>query len=680
MVEESEYWKMCRGMFTDAGVLSRGDPVCRSSANIADFAYLLKDGYLLCSLANAIMPSAIQRMHRHPTLQFLCMENISNFLTACSKKFGMKSSDLFQPDDLFYATDFSKVVRTLGILSATKAYKAAGLRELPPPPQSRPPSGGVVKRDSFKQQQPQQQQHASEDEDIYGDLPGRVAQISHENEDYGRMPANEQDDVEDIYESLVKFQTQTRSAKIAERDHAEIASISRAAADKPRRYHILHELLETERNYIDDLYAIIEKFYQPMVASGKWNDGDIRLIFCNVRDLYPMHINLLEKLQNDITGNEGNCISDVFLSMMQELLEYSEYCSNLPDALAKIRQLEDARPDFREFLAEQSKQVKMQFELSDLVNLPMQRVLRYPLLLTELIKHTPDTHPDHQPLQKALKGLKEIAVSINEAKRDKENLKNIADLQSRLTDYAGAELSTYGKLVKDGDLDVRMAGDKKFKMRFVFLFETALLVCATKGARYLYKAAILLDGNSLEDSPNPQGKALHAWALRNSTTRLITCTLQAKTADLKQGWFAAFKTAILNFPDKLAAQQPAAADAAPRGSARHTFKLHTYKSPTFCTHCQSFLWGTINQGFKCQGCNIDCHKKCLSQVSPYCEQRETRRRKPELAWGPAAMPTTSDGRSTTAARSVSDTASGALETSSLVRAAPVSARSVVSRR
>ncbi|KFW01138.1 Dynamin-binding protein, partial [Eurypyga helias] len=51
---------------------------------------------------------------------------------------------------------------------------------------------------------------------------------------------------------------------------------------------------------------------------------------------------------------------------------------------------------------------------------PVQRVMRYPLLLMELLNATPEAHPDKAPLTAAVLAAKEINVNINEYKRRKD--------------------------------------------------------------------------------------------------------------------------------------------------------------------------------------------------------------------------------------------------------------------
>ncbi|KAK2499995.1 hypothetical protein MC885_018507, partial [Smutsia gigantea] len=51
---------------------------------------------------------------------------------------------------------------------------------------------------------------------------------------------------------------------------------------------------------------------------------------------------------------------------------------------------------------------------------PVQRVMRYPLLLMELLNSTPESHPDKVPLTSAVLAVKKINMNINEYKRRKD--------------------------------------------------------------------------------------------------------------------------------------------------------------------------------------------------------------------------------------------------------------------
>ncbi|VDM29823.1 unnamed protein product [Toxocara canis] len=57
---------------------------------------------------------------------------------------------------------------------------------------------------------------------------------------------------------------------------------------------------------------------------------------------------------------------------------------------------------------------------------PVQRICRYPLQLTELLKATPVSHLDREPVQAAATAMKSVAASINEKKRRLESLQKIA--------------------------------------------------------------------------------------------------------------------------------------------------------------------------------------------------------------------------------------------------------------
>eukprot|EP01104_Vermistella_antarctica_P000565 TRINITY_DN10718_c0_g1_i1.p1 TRINITY_DN10718_c0_g1~~TRINITY_DN10718_c0_g1_i1.p1 ORF type:complete len:141 (+),score=36.49 TRINITY_DN10718_c0_g1_i1:40-462(+) len=76
-----------------------------------DFMEALKNGVVLCNLANKLRPGIVKRVNAS-AMPFKQMENIGNFLTACSD-FGLRACDLFQTVDLFEAKNPNQVVQTI---------------------------------------------------------------------------------------------------------------------------------------------------------------------------------------------------------------------------------------------------------------------------------------------------------------------------------------------------------------------------------------------------------------------------------------------------------------------------------------------------------------------------------------------------------------------------------------
>jgi len=60
------------------------------------------------------------------------------------------------------------------------------------------------------------------------------------------------------------------------------------------------------------------------------------------------------------------------------------------------------------------------FDVSTAISRPIQRCLKYPLYIGELLKNTPINHPDHPKLMEALRQLGDLASRMNESKRRKE--------------------------------------------------------------------------------------------------------------------------------------------------------------------------------------------------------------------------------------------------------------------
>uniref|UniRef100_A0AC34FES9 Calponin-homology (CH) domain-containing protein n=1 Tax=Panagrolaimus sp. ES5 TaxID=591445 RepID=A0AC34FES9_9BILA len=90
-----------------------------TSGNVDEFCSLLKDGKVLCQLANALESGSVKKVNESK-LAFKQMENVSFFLQFAQKH--IDKSELFQTCDLYEAQDPNAVLTCLSAL-ARKADK-----------------------------------------------------------------------------------------------------------------------------------------------------------------------------------------------------------------------------------------------------------------------------------------------------------------------------------------------------------------------------------------------------------------------------------------------------------------------------------------------------------------------------------------------------------------------------
>ncbi|XP_048587151.1 protein vav isoform X2 [Nematostella vectensis] len=570
-----EEWKMARDWMISIGVLPAHGRVTDPNFTLFDFAQSLRDGVLLCQVANVLHPGAVVDVGMKPQMsQFMCLKNIRNFLTACTRLFNLADGDLFDANELYDVSDFGKVVNTLSKLSHLPESLHRGFEPFPP------------NTNKFA---------AYQDEDIYSNLEeiALSRDITEEENPYDVVTIEEEGDK--IYEDLCAVNY--------------IPKPSRQSSQEEKRKYIVAEIIETEKGYVEALRMIVHNFINDPRVKNTLNAEDKELIFINIEELHKMHSKFVFKLEDACNRMDGVNISKLFLDCRDDFLKYGNYCARMPDAQVHIDELSRRDAKFKDILEECQKRANSKFTLRSLLVVPFQRVLKYPLLLSELYKQTKPTHQDKQGLEKALCALQDVATYINQVKRDDENMKTVKDIQNSLTSGVGEDLFKFGHLMKDGEVQVKSC-DQQPKKRHAFLFDRALIICKTKGDTYHHKSTLFLNYYELQENVTSgpgRGKFLHGWSMRGETMEAErnSCSMFTKTADMKDKWITEIKRAMYNL------LLPGV------NQGEHHFDLYTFTNPTYCGVCQNLLWGLVNQGYKCVICDASCHQGCILKC-PEC--------------------------------------------------------------
>ncbi|XP_036428586.1 dynamin-binding protein isoform X3 [Colossoma macropomum] len=208
----------------------------------------------------------------------------------------------------------------------------------------------------------------------------------------------------------------------------ESAPASAASTEDPeqrmleKRSKVIEELLQTEADYIKDLRMCREEIIEPLKEKQVQN-VDFDGLFGNIDSVIDLSSRLNEALQ------DTDSIGKVFLDFKSELEEvYKVYCQNHDDAISLLETYEKDENIQKHVLEclENLRAIYRGWGKTNYINLgsflikPVQRVMRYPLLLMELLNATPESHHDRKQLEDAVLSVKEINGNINEYKRRKD--------------------------------------------------------------------------------------------------------------------------------------------------------------------------------------------------------------------------------------------------------------------
>lgn len=241
-----------------------------------------------------------------------------------------------------------------------------------------------------------------------------------------------------------------------------------------RRRNIIKELVDTEHSFGQDM-KVVEDIYKGTSNVIIISPEDVKTLFSNSNQIVAFSTDFLDALkqaaksvyilpkskrwrsnrmssatshsggtddQSSISGPDMNdeerdrqtFIGDAFGMHMAEMEKvYADYLKNHDAAnqkLAALQTNEKVQIWLKECRAYAHDLTKA-WDLDSLLVKPVQRILKYPLLLDQLLEVTPENHPDWAKLDIASREMKGISMRINEMKKRADLLEQMTNNRKR---------------------------------------------------------------------------------------------------------------------------------------------------------------------------------------------------------------------------------------------------------
>lgn len=260
------------------------------------------------------------------------------------------------------------------------------------------------------------------------------------------------------------------------------------------RSKVVREMIETERKYVSDLETLLQ-YRKELLKSEMVTSETINLLFPNLNEIVDAQRRFLVGLEcNGQVPHRFQRIGSVFLHAASTYFEKYEAWSTGHAAAIKCIEAEAVNLD------RSSRLIAANHELQSFLIKPVQRLCKYPLLFSELLKYTEASWPNYNELQTALSAAKDVAASVNEAQRRAENSVLIDELHSRVLDWRNYNVYNFGQLYHHNILGVRdLDAEREFH---VYLFEHIIFFFKEASSKKGFKRRTSLNALELKGRIN----------------------------------------------------------------------------------------------------------------------------------------------------------------------------------
>ncbi|KAF9883084.1 hypothetical protein FE257_004118 [Aspergillus nanangensis] len=255
-----------------------------------------------------------------------------------------------------------------------------------------------------------------------------------------------------------------------------------------KRRHVIKELVDTEYTFGRDMKVVDDIYKGTSSSCLDLSTDDVKVLFANSDQIVQFSTMFLDALKeaarsvyvmpksqrwsskrstrnyhaprtdtevigggpgpSDLDKDLTTCIGQAFVTHMTHMEKvYADYLKNHDAANKKLQTLQQ-NPKVAIWLKEcrdWASDLTTAWDLDSLLVKPVQRILKYPLLLTQLLDSTTKDHPDRAALLSALEEVTNISVRINEMKKRADVVGQVVGRKRKESDVTAAFSKAFGR-------------------------------------------------------------------------------------------------------------------------------------------------------------------------------------------------------------------------------------------
>ncbi|XP_055729030.1 rho guanine nucleotide exchange factor TIAM2-like [Salvelinus fontinalis] len=203
---------------------------------------------------------------------------------------------------------------------------------------------------------------------------------------------------------------------------------------------VIQELVDTEKSYVKDLGCLFDIYLTPLQSETFLSHDEMESLFGSLPEMLDFQRVFLHTLEERIASSPNFSsletpkqfkklllsLGGSFLYYADHFKLYSGFCAN---HIKVQKVLERAKTDraFKQFLEARNPTKQHSSTLESYLIKPVQRVLKYPLLLRQLVSLTDSESEEHSHLTEALRAMEKVASHINEMQKIYEDYGTVFD-------------------------------------------------------------------------------------------------------------------------------------------------------------------------------------------------------------------------------------------------------------